>query len=433
MHKPEPLIIFTGSSSRGWHRLQQGAECLQKYAWSYGTGTEDGVKEKEGPGSPALAKGSLMHLALAQHYARMMEEQNGRDPELYEHPKEAVPFIAKVIGGEEFVPLVLEVFEAYCDHYPLDEKNLKIFGVEKLYEHTIRGKYLFTGRIDLLWHDAGGRLWAADHKCLPASTRVLTPKGVMTVGALFEAKRPWTCLAYDEDKKSFSWSEAHAPERAGMMNVNRLYFIDGSNEEYGYNHPILTKSGWKKACFIQTDELVARGLPANGELPKAVQWVRVTGNLTLPAVWCYDIEVPKFHTFVTGNGIVTHNTTSRLTPSHKQYYSASGQLIGYQYLARQHHPETVGLKLNLIEVSKTPKFERISLPSAPHFEAQFEQTVEDIEESIIRMQESGRPIHLWPKAMNELTCFHRYGACEFLDRCRWGHTSKGDPKWTWKD
>lgn len=272
------LIIFTGASSRGWHRLQQAAECLQKYAWHYGTQTMAGVVDREADRKrPALLKGELMHLALAQHYARIYQAQHGDDPDTFLAPKEAIAFMADVRGGREFVALITAVYEAYCERYYRDADELTIEGIERLFEMKVRGRYLFTGRVDLMWRDQGGQLWAADHK-----------------------------------------------------------------------------------------------------------------------------------------------TTGRLTPAHKDYYAASGQLIGYQHLTRQRYPDLAGMKLNLVEISSSPKFERMTLPRSPSFEANFEQTVVDIEESIERMEAEGRPVDQWPKAMNEMTCYGRYGACPFLDRCRWG-------------
>lgn len=284
----DALIIFTGASRRGWHRLQQAAECLQKYAFHYGVSeAQPGIVDREAEKKkPALLQGGLMHLALAQHYARIYAKQNGENPFKYEAPEDAVRFIAEHQGGKAFVDRIIAIYKAYASRYADDELRMQIVGIERLYETMIRGKYLFTGRLDLVFRDEGERLWAMDHK-----------------------------------------------------------------------------------------------------------------------------------------------TTGRLTTSHKQFYAASGQLIGYQHLLRQHEQDIAGMKLNIIELSDTPKFERITLPRAPFFESEFEQTVVDIEESIERMRESGRPMDKWPKAMNEMTCFGRYGACPFLDKCKWGLDARVAGEW----
>ena len=285
-------IIYTGPSPRGWHRLQQAAECLQKYAWAY----EAPKTEGSGSKSQALAKGSLLHLALAQHYARIRASQceDGSDhPDQWCSPEEAVELIAKLEKTDMYIKNTLDTFHAYLRMYDEngERQTMKILAVEDLLSTTIGGKYLFTGRMDLVYEDLGGRIYVLDHK-----------------------------------------------------------------------------------------------------------------------------------------------TTARLTASHAQYYAISGQLLGYGHLARQKYGDKfAGVKVNLIQHGDSPKFERITLPRAVNLESKFERIVVDIEESIERMQASGREFDNWPKAVNEMTCFGRYGACSFIDQCRNGYGAKKAGNWTWKD
>jgi hypothetical protein len=128
-----------------------------------------------------------------------------------------------------------------------------------------------------------------------------------------------------------------------------------------------------------------------------------------------------------------HKTTAYLKSSHKQFYTISGQLLGYSHMAREKYGDRyAGMKLNLIQHTK-PKFSRITLPRSPNLETRFEQIVVDIEESIERVQASGRDFDDWPKAINELTCYHRYGPCAYLDQCRFGAGSKKGGSWEWSD
>ncbi len=285
--KPDAQIIYTGPSPRGWHRLQQAAECLQKFAWQYEAPKVEGKRKKT---SPALAKGSLIHLALAQHYAQIRAIQQGKDPEEWCDPKEAVELIAKLEGTQEFAQVAVDAYEAYRFQYPHDKDEMEIIAIEDLANTKIDGRYLFTGRLDLVYRDLGGRVWAMDHK-----------------------------------------------------------------------------------------------------------------------------------------------TTSFLKSSHKQFYSVSGQLLGYGHMAREAYGEDyAGMKLNLIQHGKH-KFERLTVPRSPNLESKFPQIVIDIEESIERMQVSGRDFDDWPKATNELTCYHRYGACKFIDQCRHGVGAKKAGNWTWSD
>jgi hypothetical protein len=290
-------IIYTGPSPRGWHRLQQAAECLQKYAWTY----EAPKKEGPAPTRPALAKGSLIHLAMAQHYARMRATQKNPTkqlgtmdddhPDAWCSPEEAVHLIAQLEGIEGYADVAIQAYRAYLQQYPDDAERWKILDIEELMSTKIAGKYLLTGRMDLSYEDLGGRIWVVDHK-----------------------------------------------------------------------------------------------------------------------------------------------TTARLTARHKQFYSVSGQLLGYSHMARQKYGDRfAGLMVNLIQHGDNPKFERVTLPRSPNLEARFEQIVVDIEESIERVQASGRDYDDWPKAINELTCYHRYGACDFIDQCRWGAGAKKAGNWTWGD
>jgi hypothetical protein len=284
---PDARIIYTGPSPRGWHRLQQAAECLQKFAWQYEAPKREADTKKT---SPALAKGSLIHLALAQHYARIRARQRGLDPEEWCEPKEAVELISKLEQTEAFAQVSIDAYEAYRLNYPHDEQEMEILDIEELASTKIDGRYLLTGRLDLVYRDLGGRVWAMDHK-----------------------------------------------------------------------------------------------------------------------------------------------TTAYLKSSHKQFYTVSGQLLGYSHMAREKYGEDyAGMKLNLVQHGK-PKFDRLTLPRSPNLESKFPRIVVDIEEAIERVQASGRDFDDWPKAINELTCYHRYGACKFIDQCRHGAGAKKAGNWTWSD
>lgn len=168
----EEKIIYTGPSSRGWHRLQLAAECLQRYAWKYEVPSsgEEG-ESKKGPSAPALVKGSLIHLALAQHYAKMRAEQRAErgeedDPANWCDPFTAVDLISRLEENSQFAQVALDTYEAYTKRYAYEQEkqSMEIVAVEDLVQTKIRGKYLLTGRLDLAYRDLGGRLWVMDHK-----------------------------------------------------------------------------------------------------------------------------------------------------------------------------------------------------------------------------------------------------------------------------
>lgn len=131
-------------------------------------------------------------------------------------------------------------------------------------------------------------------------------------------------------------------------------------------------------------------------------------------------------------GIDFKTTSVASLSKHPQYYSMSGQLLNYQYLIESKYGEPVEMfLLDLIRHSGrgcTPLAKRIPVPARPALREQYVRRAIDIEISIQRVKQEGRPIGEWPKAMSELVCYHRYGPCPFMDRCRYGN-SAFSPSW----
>ena len=157
MNNDDRLLIFTGPSPRGWHRLQLFLECPQRYAWNYLAGLK-GINED----APPLVKGSLVHLGLAQHYAQLREKQQGRDPKLYFDPIEAIDIMIEAKPHwKDHGELAKRVTEAYLVKWR--NERFKVVAVEELLEAQIEG-YRFTGRMDLVVEDSEGKIWIIDHK-----------------------------------------------------------------------------------------------------------------------------------------------------------------------------------------------------------------------------------------------------------------------------
>ena len=157
MNNDDRLLIYTGPSPRGWHRLQLFLECPQRFAWNYLAGLK-GINED----APPLVKGSLIHLGLAQHYSQLREEQEGRDPKAYFDPLEAIDVMVEAKPDwKEHGDLAKRVIEAYLIQWR--NERFKVVAVEELLEAQIEG-YRFTGRMDLVVEDSAGRIWIIDHK-----------------------------------------------------------------------------------------------------------------------------------------------------------------------------------------------------------------------------------------------------------------------------
>jgi len=56
--------------------------------------------------------------------------------------------------------------------------------------------------------------------------------------------------------------------------------------------------------------------------------------------------------------------------------------------------------------------------------SRFPQIIQDAEDKIDRLIDSGRPVDNWPRAANAENCLHRYGKCDFWERCAWGAESE---------
>ena len=82
-------LLDAGASPRGWSRLSTVLQCPQKYAYKYLLSPEEGGG-KQGGNSPALIKGSVIHLGLAHYYRRLQAVQQGEDPNQWFEPNDAM-------------------------------------------------------------------------------------------------------------------------------------------------------------------------------------------------------------------------------------------------------------------------------------------------------------------------------------------------------
>jgi len=158
------ILLDTGPTARGWHRLEAVLRCPQLYAWGYGQGGENPGHDRFGD-SPALVRGSIGHAGLAHAYARMRWTQEGEPwgacP--YYMPLEAMRLVAEKHGdvGAEMLPIAEAAVRAYARHYV--REPFKVIGVEEAVE-TKFGPYPYTARLDLVTEDRGGQVWITDHK-----------------------------------------------------------------------------------------------------------------------------------------------------------------------------------------------------------------------------------------------------------------------------
>ena len=151
------ILLDCGPSPRGWHRIESFLRCPQLYAWRH-------VAANHTPPSQPLVLGSLTHIGLAHHYARLREVQRRGDPDLYYGVHDAIDEAAARHGGLwlKLAPQVRETVGAYIAHYA-EREHFKVLHVEELFHAEFNG-WPFTARVDLVYEDAYGRVWLCDHK-----------------------------------------------------------------------------------------------------------------------------------------------------------------------------------------------------------------------------------------------------------------------------
>lgn len=152
------ILINTGPSRRGWHRLELALRCLRLYALSH-------LLKLDSAHRPALVRGSLLHIGMAHIYAQMRAARTGGDPGRYYDPVPAIEVASHLEEyqpyGEQLREICQDVVASYLVTTP---ENIDVQAVEEVVEAHFGGKYLLTQRWDLLYKDKSGRFWVRDHK-----------------------------------------------------------------------------------------------------------------------------------------------------------------------------------------------------------------------------------------------------------------------------
>lgn len=116
-----PLLLDTGPSDRGWSFYGDAFRCLHLFALKRLAGlVED---------ADALTQGSMGHVGMAHRLARFQMLQEGKDPELYYPPEEAIRQWSYVHPeGVRFVDGMVETYRRYAALHP--EAPGRVLGVE---------------------------------------------------------------------------------------------------------------------------------------------------------------------------------------------------------------------------------------------------------------------------------------------------------------
>lgn len=155
------LLLDAGRSEAGWHRVESAIRCPRLFAWK----EIEGIR---GEISAPLVRGSLLHIGLAHHYARVRERQTGGDPERWLAPDAAIATLAEKNSEEsplwmDCAPAIIDVYFAYRENW--GQEDWKILEVENQMKARVgEKKHLYTQRADLTIEDPHGRVWIVDHK-----------------------------------------------------------------------------------------------------------------------------------------------------------------------------------------------------------------------------------------------------------------------------
>lgn len=152
--------------------------------------------------------------------------------------------------------------------------------------------------------------------CGVLSTRVRTPRGVVTLGEMFEASGvdlgAMEAGEWFEPTSGLTVLDENDDERAvtklfcnGEEEVFRIEMEDGSVEEFTGNHCFKTTEGWKRVDELDGSEEVV--CPRENQ-PLSVASVERLREKKMTV----DIEVESTHTYQLESGAVVHNTTSKL-------------------------------------------------------------------------------------------------------------------------
>lgn len=181
------ILIDTGPSDRGWHRIEAANRCLQYYAFRYE------IRLSELGAAIPLVRGTIGHIGLAHYYGRIMAIQRGQDPDIYFDPLEAIDEKLRRWERESqtvyAVALALrddvrKAIVAYMSEYAAE--RFRIWAVEHVVGmHFGRGRHRMTQRFDLVVIDDHENFWIWDHKFV-SSTQAKTVRRYTLSGQFLE-------------------------------------------------------------------------------------------------------------------------------------------------------------------------------------------------------------------------------------------------------
>lgn len=174
-------IIDSGPSARGWSYYTTFLRCPMLFYWRHVYARRDALGWNDT--TRPLARGTIFHVGLAHHYARMWATANGKDPAKILAPQDAIDEMARRIGpvGQEMLPVASGMLDAYWRTYPTE--SFAVVSVEEPMSLTF-GAALYTARVDLAVEE-GGKVFIYDTKTTAAIQATKTIRKYTLHGQFF--------------------------------------------------------------------------------------------------------------------------------------------------------------------------------------------------------------------------------------------------------
>jgi hypothetical protein len=183
------ILLNAGSSEAGAHRQELFRMCEQKFAYRMEekkalelapvavADTAEDAPDADESERPHLIIGSLVHIGLAHHYARIRQWQRQQDPELYYSAEDAIVMLAgENSGWAKHVGISIDIVRDHFSFWPHDHERFRVLEVEQVHRVMVGADredvrsmcgpagFLYTQRVDLVLEDAAGRVYIFDHK-----------------------------------------------------------------------------------------------------------------------------------------------------------------------------------------------------------------------------------------------------------------------------
>ena len=346
------ILIDSGRSRKGWSRIGRALHCLQLYAYSNVLDLALGSRE-------ALLCGTLGHTGQAHLLRRWQEEQNGRDPDVFHEPEEAM--------------------EVWCDLHPEGKPYLEVMiGVHRRYM--------------AVWPEPPGEILLVEQEVS------------MVIGWRQDLSGPrWGLWVVTQE--SADEVERLEKERADLP-IKRAEAAARDEDPNAIPGPVPpTAMQTPSGLVVEVTPLDAPGHRDHG-------WpIMLTRRID--AVWRErSRRVP----------IVDHKVTASDTAAGRAAkYAPDGQFASLRLIGAQLWPKDFShVLLNLINREEPWRMTRHVVPATPWRDAQFAWQIYEIEHRIAQLEVRRVDPWYWPKAQGELSCWGRYGPCHGLDLCALG-------------